>query len=202
MEKHLEWVHKLNGAESLPRVGQTVLARLLESQVWHPPVSFVALCREGQNRGNGLCLPWCSTLQFLPIYHWCLSSCYPSAGAQKESIWVGDSVCGFFKRNCLGFQNVLSLIQSLLGFAARSCGDLPSWHWNPGLLGLVWWGWDSLLPSIPPEFLSTTCGCGTNPLHISILPTCLNGFGFFNSVAVRLPFTQFLTVLSDGCSIS
>ena len=29
-------------------------------------------------------LPLCQTLQFLPVHHWCLSSCYPSAGAQRE----------------------------------------------------------------------------------------------------------------------
>ena len=26
-------------------------------------------------------LPWCQTLQFVPEFHWCLSSCYPDAGA-------------------------------------------------------------------------------------------------------------------------
>ena len=38
--------------------------------------------------------------------------------------------------------------ESLLIFTARSYEDLFSWHWNPGLDGLVW-GWDSLLPSYP-----------------------------------------------------
>ena len=37
MEKQLRWAHKLGGAESLEisKVGQTVLARLMESQIWH-----------------------------------------------------------------------------------------------------------------------------------------------------------------------
>ena len=37
MEKHLGWAHKLGGVESLgiSRAGQTVLARLMESQIWH-----------------------------------------------------------------------------------------------------------------------------------------------------------------------
>ena len=33
-------------------------------------------------------LPWCQTLRLLPVCHWCLSSCYPDAGAQREWIWV------------------------------------------------------------------------------------------------------------------
>ena len=37
MEKHLGWAHKLGGAESqgIYKAGQTVLARLMESQIWH-----------------------------------------------------------------------------------------------------------------------------------------------------------------------
>ena len=37
MEKQLGWVHKLSGAESLgmSKAGQAVLARLMESQIWH-----------------------------------------------------------------------------------------------------------------------------------------------------------------------
>ena len=37
MEKQLGWAHKLGGVESLriSKAGQTVLARLMESQIWH-----------------------------------------------------------------------------------------------------------------------------------------------------------------------
>ena len=43
MEKQLVWVHKLGGAESLgiSKVGQTVLSRLMESQIWDQLASFV-----------------------------------------------------------------------------------------------------------------------------------------------------------------
>ena len=44
-----------------------------------------------------------------------------------------EPMCGFFKRNCLGLQQFLSPTQSLLVFEARSCRDLSSWHWSPGL---------------------------------------------------------------------
>ena len=41
MEKPLWWAHKLGGEESLgiSKVGQTLLARLIESQIWHQPTS-------------------------------------------------------------------------------------------------------------------------------------------------------------------
>ena len=43
MEKQLGWTNKLGGKESLgiSKVGQTVLARLMESQIWHQLAGFV-----------------------------------------------------------------------------------------------------------------------------------------------------------------
>ena len=64
---------------------------------------------------------------------WCWSS---------EGVNLSKSVCGFFKRNCLGLQRFHPPTQLPLVFAARRYGDSSSWHWNPGLGGLVW-GWDS-----------------------------------------------------------
>ena len=48
----------MGGAESLgiSRVGQTVLARLMESQIWHQLASFVALWVEGLEKGQWLLL--------------------------------------------------------------------------------------------------------------------------------------------------
>ena len=60
------------------------------------------------------------------------------------------SMCEFFKGNCVGLQKFLPLIQSLLGFIARSYGDLPSWTWNPVLTGLLW-SWDSSFPRCPSQ---------------------------------------------------
>ena len=50
MEKQLGWVHKLGGAESLgiSKAGQTVLARLMGSQIWHQLTGSV---REGFRKG-------------------------------------------------------------------------------------------------------------------------------------------------------
>ena len=60
MEKHLGWVHKLGGSASqgISRAEQTVLTRLMESQVWHQPFGPVALWLCGvrvQKMDNGLC---------------------------------------------------------------------------------------------------------------------------------------------------
>ena len=98
-------------------------------------------------------------------------------------------MCGFFKRNCLGLQKFLPLTQTPLVFAARSCRDLSSWHWNLGLWGLVW-GRTPQSQDIPPEFLSTTYGWGTSLFCVCTPSTSLDGCGFFNSIVVRLPFNS------------
>ena len=43
MEEQLGWAHKLGETASLGiyRAGQTVLARLMESQIWHQPAGFM-----------------------------------------------------------------------------------------------------------------------------------------------------------------
>ena len=84
------------------------------------------------------------------------------------------------------FQKFLPLTQSPVVFVARSCGCLSTWHWNLGLGSLVW-AWDSSLLRYPSQILSTTCGCGISPFHVCILPTSLDGCGFFNSIVIRLP---------------
>ena len=50
-EKQLGWACKLGGVECLgiSKAGQTVLARLMETQIWHQPTSFVV---EGLSRGT------------------------------------------------------------------------------------------------------------------------------------------------------
>ena len=52
MEKQFGWVYKLGGAKCLgiSKVGQTVLARLMESQIGHQLASSVALIIEGSEK--------------------------------------------------------------------------------------------------------------------------------------------------------
>ena len=75
---------------------------------------------------------------------------------------------GFFKRNFLGLQKFVPPTQSPLVFVARSFWDLSTWHWSPGLGGLVW-GLGFLAPKIsllnfyPPHV-------GVGPTHSGSAP--------------------------------
>ena len=114
---------------------------------WHDIFKVMASpCLSAWEKAVPQRLPWCQTLEFLTVWHWCLSSCYLGVGAQKEWVW-GKSICGFFKGNFLGLQKLLLPTQSLLSFVARSYGDLSSWHWNCGLGACVGLG---LLPPKRP----------------------------------------------------
>ena len=54
MGKQLGWGCNLGGAESLgiSKVGQTVLAKLMESQIWQQLAGSVALWGEGLEKGQ------------------------------------------------------------------------------------------------------------------------------------------------------
>ena len=124
-------------------------------------------------------------------------SCHPSAGAQREWVWVGESMYGLFKRNCLGLQEFLPPTQNALVFATRSCGNVSSWHWNSGHC----WCGVGIPPSqdIPSEFVSTAHGWAASPFCVCTPPTSLDGCAFFNSVAARFPFnltSEWLLVLA------
>ena len=98
----------------------------------------------------------------------------------------------FFKRNCLGFQHFLPPSESLLGFAARSYGDLSSWHWNPVLggpgVGLGFLAFEISLPYFYPQV-------GVGLVHSASVPFLPVWMDVVSSNA-----TQFLSVLSGGGS--
>ena len=139
-----------------------------------------------QQRDNGLCTCQCQcqTRQSLPV--WCPSSYYPGAGAQREWIWVGKSMCGFSKRHFLGLQQPPPLAQSPLFLSHRLWGftflALESWAGGPGR------GLGFLTPEI--SLLNCyPCGCGASLFCVCTPLTSLDGCGFLNSVVVRLPFS-------------
>ena len=134
--------------------------------------------------------PWCQTLQFFPMCHWCLSNAAPVLELRGGEC---KSVCGFFKWNCLGLQKFFYPLTSIHWFLQPEVMGtyLPD---TGNLAGGLVWGWISFSQDIPPKFLSTTCGCGTSLFCISVPPATLDGCGFFNSVVVRLPFD----LTSDG----
>ena len=80
MEKQLGWCESLG----ISKAGQTVLARLMESQIWHQLAGSVALLGEGSEKGQWPLLTPYLTLQPLPVCHRCLSGYFPYAGAQRE----------------------------------------------------------------------------------------------------------------------
>ena len=69
MEKQLGWAHKLGGAKSLEisKASRTVLARLIESQIWHQLASSVALLGNGLEKGQWPLLALMPMLQFPPV---------------------------------------------------------------------------------------------------------------------------------------
>ena len=170
MEKLLGWACKLGGAESLgiSKVGQTVLATLMKSQLQHQIAGTV---EEGFKKGTmtSACL---GARHFsFSLCHWCLSSCYPGAGTLREWVWVGEFMCGFFE-NCLEFQQFLALMQFPLVLQSEVVGTyLP----DIGILGWRCWCGARTLRSwdIPPEFLSTTHGYRTSLFCDCAPPTSL-----------------------------
>ena len=118
-------------------------------------------------------------------------------------------LCGLFKQGLLRDWQFILLPQPPLVFTARSYEALFPWHWNPGLHGLTW-GWDRLLPGVPPDFYPPHVNVGLpvllaaallplpKPCHhhtmsslpqlsISTPPTHLDEYGFFKSLVVKLP---------------
>ena len=110
----------------------------------------------GEGSGKGQWPAFLSGESYLPAFTLMpatsLSPCMPFKLLPRcwssEGVSVRKSVRGFLKRNCLGLQKCLPPTQSPLILAATSYGGLSSWHWNPGLGGLVW-GWDSSLWRYP-----------------------------------------------------
>ena len=157
-----------------------------------------------QKRDNGLCPPFCLGENCPPattlVPNTSVPPCMP-LGPFKLLPWcwisvgvsLSKSICGFFKRDCVGSRSFFHQLNSHWFLQPEVMGTyLP----DTGTLG---WGalYGAITPhsqDIPPEFLSTTHGYGTNLFHISPPPSSLDGCDFFNSVVVRLPFNS----TSDG----
>ena len=151
--------------------------------MWHLPAGSVALPSPvGKKMPPALTLlpdtsvPPCMPLVPSKLLPWCWSS---------EGVSLSKSMCGFFKRNCLGSQQFLYLTPSLMVFAARSYGDLFSWYWNPGMGRLVW-GQESSLPRYLSQIFIHHTQTWDQPVSAPL--TSLHGCGFLNSAVIGLPF--------------
>ena len=140
----------MGGTELLgiSRAGQTVLARLMESQIRHLPSGSVSLLGEGLEKGQWLLPAFLSGSKLSPCSHldashfstslyatgafkllpWCWSS---------ESVNLSKVICVLFKENYLELQKFFHQLNPIVFFAARRHGDLSFWHWNAELGGLV-----------------------------------------------------------------
>ena len=133
-------------------------------------------------------VPPCMPLVLFKVLPWCWS---------QEGVSLSKSMCGPPKRRRLGIPQFLPPAQPPLVFTVRSYGDLPSWHWNPGLGGLVR-GWDPSLPRYPFILYPPPVDLGLAdsislflPHHCPFTPlTHLDECGFFNSLLFSLPYTS------------
>ena len=172
-----EWLHEIT------RVGQTVWARLMQSQIWYLPASSVG---EGLRKATMASastyvwekaapqlLPWCQTTQLFLICLCCLLTCFPGSGAQSNSVWVSlytGSLRGTAK------ESSISIFHSLIltGFYSQKLWKLllplETWAEGPGLwLGphtpeisfpifmYLTWVWDQHIPCVHPSFQSGCC---------------------------------------------
>ena len=71
MEKSLRWTHKVGGmvSQEISKVGQTVLIRLMESQIWHWPAIPVAWWEEGSEKGQWPLPTFLTGRKLSPSYH-------------------------------------------------------------------------------------------------------------------------------------
>ena len=98
-----------------------VLARLIESQVWHKPAGSVVLWGKGSKKANGLCLPLCMIEHCIPVPVLMLDSSFIPYGplmpfkllprcCSSEEVSLSKSICGFLKGNLLGLWTFLILM--------------------------------------------------------------------------------------------
>ena len=102
--------------------------------------------------------------------------------------------------------------EELLGVPAASSTDsIPTSFHSQMLRGLIFLALKSeaggpdvslglLIPEISlPNFYPS--GCRASPFHIHTPPTSVYGYGFLNSIVVRLPFNPISGDPCDGCSV-
>ena len=145
------------------------LARLMESQTWHQPAGSVALSGEYSEKGQWPVTAFLSERKLSSnsrlIPDTLVSPCMPLVPFKllplcwsSEGVSLSKSMHESCRKNCLGVHEFLSSTTSIpAGFYSQEL-------W--GLLFLAVKPWAG-----GPGGAGTTCGCMTNPFHISTPPT-------------------------------
>ena len=123
-------------------------------------------------------LPWCQTFQLHPTCHWCLSSCSPRSGAQRE--WVKVSLCAVWgpsRGEAWGSRSFFHQLNPCLFLQPEFMGTyLP----GTGTMGWVLCCGGSISCSWDIYFISTTHGFRTSQFRIfaslSLLPVWMTMF--------------------------
>ncbi|KAF6119850.1 hypothetical protein HJG60_010236 [Phyllostomus discolor] len=150
--------HKLGGTESqgMSRAAQTVLARLMVSQIQHLPDLWLLAGDLRNVTMASACLPACLGESCSPtptlMPDTLIPPCVPLVPFKLVSWWswssegvhLCNSICGLFKGTYLGLQKFLPQLNPHW-CCSQKYGYLSSWKWIFGLGGLVW-GWDFSLP--------------------------------------------------------
>nr|KAF6500941.1 hypothetical protein HJG59_007964 [Molossus molossus] len=120
-----------------------------------------------------------------------------------EGTSPSKSVCGPFKRSCLGLQQPQPPSASVhAGFIVRSYGDFSSWHWNLNWKPSIGRGLSASQGGLyqsryPPDFYPPHVRVG--PAHLCLHTSYQSPCGFlFNFVVVGLPFSL-ISGGSEGC---
>ena len=136
-----------------------------------------------------------------------VSLCMPLVPCKLLSLcWSSEGVSlskfrdGFFKKNCLGLQNYLPSTQPPLVIAAQKFGGLIFLALEPWDGELV--GWNSLLPRYSPlNFYPPPMDVGSaHSVSPPLLPVWMDVVSLI-SQSSDFHSTEFLMILSDGCSV-
>ena len=144
-------------ARNIPEIFKWLLK--ISNQMWR---LFLFIFYENICQAVPQLSPWCQTLQFFPICHWCPPICYSSARAQREWGWV--SPCAGLLRGSLW--NSSSFFHRLKPHWGLQSNHLPE-IMGVYLLGTgtLSWGWGR-----DPSLQLSLLNC--YPPHTAVGPAC------------------------------
>ena len=146
---------------------------------------------------------WFQSLHFLPVCHWCPSSCCPGATSQREWSCVSPKFAvgplrglswefpSFFHHSNLRW----FLEPEVMGTYLPGIGTLGWVVWSGAGISHSWGILSNFYPTHVDVGLLLLCLHATSPrlsmlLCISSLPICLDECGFFKSLVVRFPYSS------------